>query len=103
MESLGRFSLLAILFVVATFSDGYTFSKGWEWFISGNFDIKTLSVMQSVGLAMFIRYSTTKIKAKDLEDSDSGDAIENLVKIFIVSQVINVFFLILGYLVKGLM
>lgn len=103
MEALGNFALFVILFVLGIFSDGYALSKGWEWFISGIFGLKTLTIMQAVGFGMFVRFITTKVKTSDLKAEESGDVMENLVKIFLVSQVINVMFLVVGYFVKGLM
>ena len=103
MESLGHFTLFVILCVVGAFSDGYALSKGWEWFISSTFGLTPLTIIQAVGFGMFIRFITTKVKASDLKASESEDAMKNLVKLFFVSQVINLISLITGYIVKGLM
>jgi hypothetical protein len=100
MEALGKICVYVVLMIVSVFTDGYTLSKGWQWFVSDTFGVMQLGMLQAVGLAMLLKHATTKLRSSDLDKADT-DTMETTLKLFFVAQVINVFFLVVGFIIKS--
>ena len=71
-----------ILSIPSMILQGWIFTKIWGWFIVGTFGLQPLSIIQALGVMMFVSYLTVKLD-KDTDDDFWGEYIEKyLFKVF---------------------
>ena len=72
--------LLLILFVVlplSTILSGYTLTMLWDWFIVTTFGMKSLTIIQAIGVSYVVGFLTFQLTSKD--DRSWGEKISYLI------------------------
>lgn len=69
--------------VLLTLYGGWIFQLLWKWFVSETFGIQTLTLVQSIGLGLFISLATWKLPTEDTED-------EGFTKTFVRANIIPI-------------
>lgn len=93
MEKFGEFCLGVILFVISAIVSTYIFYCYYNWFMSPVFNIKELTLRESLYVSTFIGF----LKVKITKDDDQKDKSFSEKMIYII--LVNLFLLGFGYLV----
>jgi F0F1-type ATP synthase assembly protein I len=94
----GGIVLFTTLFVMSAIIDGIVFSYLWGWFVAETFGIRTLSMLESIGLLMVLGYATKYKKNKDTGE-DSETAAITLASVLIFAPLLTLF---IGWVIHGL-
>lgn len=69
MNTVSKFLFAIIGIVASSLVGAWVFQNMWEWFIVYAFGLKPLTIIESLGVAFFWSYLTTKIDSKEEEQS----------------------------------
>lgn len=97
MEKFGLLCLFLVLTVITCIFGGYTLSILWGWFIVPTFSLPQLSIPVAIGISIIIN-KMTKNPTQDKEN-EGGDLNEQLVKSFFFGVFMNLFALLMGWIV----
>jgi hypothetical protein len=98
-SSVGTIALFIAAIIVATFMNGWAFSVLWEWFIKSAFEVPSLTIIQSIGVAMTINFLIV-YPDNDMKTKNWTDMAGLYIGKAIFYPVITV---IIGWLVSGLL
>jgi hypothetical protein len=98
METFGKIVAGIILTVLSTIVQGFVIVKLWAWFIVQIFDIRPITLIEAIGLSLFILYVNYR-KPSKVED----DLYDIVVHGFIESLTIGGIFLLFGWVVHLIM
>jgi hypothetical protein len=95
-ENLGKLLFATFLAIITIIVEGFVFMQLWQWFTVPVFKVQPLTLVQSLGLILFLAYLKSKPKKKTEDDLSW----ENLVRNFINSLMLISLFLGAGYLIN---
>lgn len=93
MEMFGKFCFGVLMVFVASLFGGFVFMKIWEWFIVYAFHVKSLNLIESLGVSFFIS-ATVKVRLDKDEEKDFIKHVEDSIKAILMGGMI----LGLGYI-----
>jgi hypothetical protein len=98
---IGLLTAVILMVITSTIVNGWALSLLWAWFVVPIFELPTLSLMQAIGIAMLINFSTSNL-AKEKIQVEKGwtDIIGHYLGGAIGYSVITVFF---GWIISNLM
>lgn len=95
MKALGYFTATILAITYGAVLNGYVISKLWLWFIVSNFQLKPISMVNALGIALLVRYLTYDYTTKR---DDEKTYAEKLVISFVLPTVMFVICLAYGKL-----
>jgi hypothetical protein len=98
---IGLLTAAVLMAIISTVVNGWALSLLWAWFVVPIFELPDLSLMQAIGIAMIINFSTSNL-AKEKIQAEKGwpDIIGNYLGGAIGYPVISVY---VGWIISSLM
>ena len=100
MTKIGYVTAFLVLAVFAVLWPGYAFSVLWGWFFVPSLGLPTLSIAESIGVALVVQYLTHQTDSQKDTEKDTGDYDELLYKAFIQSATKPALALLMGSIIK---
>lgn len=94
MEKFGKFILGTLLIVISVFLEGWVISVLWKWFIASTFSVQTISILQAIGMSLFISlYKKSDNIGNDFKDFTTSilNGISKLAVTFITGYILHLF------------
>ena len=70
MENFGKFMFLLIIAALSLLINGFVIYTLWSWFIVSTFNVTKLTLMQSMGISLFIGYFKVKYRKEPIDESE---------------------------------
>lgn len=83
MKTFGLICFTALAFILICLYNGFIISKLWLWLIVPTFEVKTITVAQSIGVSLFINYllSGLMYKIDQLPKKDGSKSFTEIITI----------------------
>lgn len=65
MEKFGKFMAGLLMLIISTLLLGFVFLKLWHWLIMPVFDLKSINMIESIGIMFVIGFIKSKIDEKE--------------------------------------
>lgn len=95
MEAFGKLSAAIIMIVISVAIRAFVLVKLWAWFITGTFDLQRITMLEAMGLSLFLGYL---IKAEQPKNDDEKGFLY-IVQHFIFQIMLALIVLTMGYLI----
>lgn len=95
METFGKVCFTLITMIITTLIGGFVFQTLWSWFIVPTFAMPQLTLIQAIGTSCFINYLKTNLSKKN----DDEFSMEFVLKALVMSVVMALFVLLLGWII----
>lgn len=96
MKSFGKFCMVILILIVAIIVlGGVLFQIYWKWFIVSIFNVKELTLIQSIGLSFII----TAINKTTNREKEENKEIDNILKDFLFALLYPIGLFIVAYII----
>lgn len=95
METFGKVCFTLTTMVITTLISGFVFQTLWGWFIVPTFTMQPMTLIQAIGISFFISY----IKRNLDKENDDEFSMEFVVKGLVISVVMALLILGLGWII----
>lgn len=106
-ENVGWFVFLALVLIISIpisiALNGLVLTYLWGWFIVPVFSVKSLTVLQAIGIGLVIRFLTYNYEYKNKKEKNYDELNKEMVAAIIATYVFPLTALLFGFVVRWLM